>query len=307
MKVIILCQKSEFNQASVDEISKYVPVTWLNNDKLTFPNIKPLVSDDEEKLIAISPVPFDWVIPNEIYSIPKLQYLCLPTTSYEFIDTNICQKAGITITNVPYYSTEAVAEYSVFLMMSLLKRLPQQIRSGFKYEFTNDNLMDELVGKKVGIVGLGHIGQRIAEITKSLGMEVYYWSLTTRDDRFQYLDLEKLISSVEIVFPTVIADKNTKGLLNKELLSKTGDHTYFISLIGEEVWDKNYLITRANNNKLAGLAFESDKVKTTDFTSNIFVTAPLAWYTKQSLENDIKIWKETIISCVQGKPINRVV
>ena len=71
-------------------------------------------------------------------------------------------------------------------------------------------------------------------------------------------------------------------------------------------FEKEYLINKVEEGKLTGLAFESEKPKMGSYKGNILITAPLAWYTKESLVRNIDLWTDTIISCLRGKPLNLV-
>lgn len=306
MKVILICTKKEFDQKRIRQIEKHAPVKWIDDEKVNLLEVTDLF-DNEEKILALSPVSLSWKIPKDIYKkLRNVRHICLVTTAYDFIDLDQCKALGIQVTNVPYYSTNAVAEYAVYMMMSLLKKFPIQFKSDFKYEFTDEVLMEELKSKTVGIVGLGHIGSRTAEITTGLGMKTYYWSRNKKKTEIPYKNLEELIETSDIVFPTIAVNEETANFFNKDLLSKLKPTSYFISMIDEKAWDKQYLLDRASENKLAGLAFESDKKKMIDFNGNVFVTARLAWYTDQSLENNIQIWVDNIISVIEGNPKNVV-
>ena len=306
MKVIIISQKNEFSQNHIDKIRKYAEVVWIDKDETDLMKVRELF-DPEEKIVALSPVPLGWKIDPGFYNkLQNLKAVCLATTAYDYLNVSVLREQRIIVTNVPYYSTNAVAEYAFFMFMALLKKFPQQLKSGFKYEFSDMNLMDEFDGKTVGIIGLGNVGSKIAYMVKELGFKIIYWSRDKKNNEFRFVSLNEVISQSDVVFPTFISSKESKDLLKKEILINLKDSAYFINIIGEEICDTDYLLARAENNNLTGLAFESGKRKMEDYTGNIFITAPLAWYTKQSLKRNIDIWTDTIISCVKCTPINSV-
>ena len=94
--------------------------------------------------------------------------------------------------------------------------------------------------------------------------------------------------------------------MNKYVLEKIQLSAYVIGLIDSKVWDQKYLIERIKKGTLQGLAFESEIQNIHQFEGNILVLPPFAWYSKQSLENNIAIWTHTIISCLKDKPQNLV-
>lgn len=306
MKVIIVSQKNEFDQEHLKHIEIVGEVVWIDVDQADLSKLG-VLADDQEKILAISPVPFNWSISAGLYDLlNNVKAICLPTTAYDFLDLKTLKQKGIFVTNAPYYSTMAVAEYAWFMFLALLKRLPAQLRGGFEYGFKDDNLMDELAGKTVGIVGLGHIGQAIAQMATQAGLEVRYWSREKKTTEWESQTLDKILAESDVIFPTFVLNEETKKLLGKSELEKVKESAYVVNIVGEEACDTQYLIERVSQGKLAGLAFESSKVKMSELSGNVFITAPQAWYTRQSLKRNIDLWTQTIVSCVEDKPINRV-
>lgn len=307
MKVYLISQPEEFDLNHIKMLEKYCDVEWIKCKKFLNRDFRD-ISSFEDKIIALSPVPFDWNIPDEFYPFfTSVRYLCLATTSYDYINVKALRKKQVVITNVPYYSTNAVAEYAIWMMFCILKKLPVQIRTNFKYQFTRENLMSELTGKKVGIIGLGHIGERIANLLSGIGMDINYWSPSKKQNKYKYLELKELLKISDIVFPAFELNAQSKKLLTLDNLKLLGKNSYFVNIVGEEVCDTKYLIKRAESGELGGLAFESQQYnKPASIKGNVFVTSPMAWYTKESLKNNMDIWANTIISCVKGKPVNVV-
>ena len=306
MKVIIVSQKNEFDQEHLKHIEEVAEVVWIDVDQADLSKLG-VLADDQEKILAISPVPFNWSISAGLYDLlNNVKAICLPTTAYDFLDLKTLKQKGIFVTNAPYYSTMAVAEYAWFMFLALLKRFPAQLRAGFEYGFKDDNLMDELAGKTVGIVGLGHIGQAIARIATQAGLDVRYRSREKKTTEWESQTLDKILAESDVIFPTFVLNEETKKLLGKSELEKVKESAYVVNIVGEEACDTQYLIERVSQGKLAGLAFESSKVKMSELSGNVFITAPQAWYTRQSLKRNIDLWTQTIVSCVEDKPINRV-
>lgn len=306
IKVILICQENEFDKLHIKKINKYAEVIWVNNEKtdlLALPNL----SDNDQKILAISPVPLDWQIPSYVYqNLNNVKAICLATTGFDFVDLTKTNDLNITVTNVPYYSTNAVAEYALFMLFSLLKKVPYQIKSNFKSEFTDYNIMDQLNNKVVGIIGLGHIGEKIANLLNNLDLKIIYWSKNSRNSKYKYVTLVKLLKTSDIVFPTFSLNDQSQKILTKKNLSLMKKSAYLVNIVGENAIDTQFLINQTENKKLQGLAFESETIKMKDYKENVFITAPMAWYTRQSLANNIDIWTDTIISCIKHKPINIV-
>jgi D-3-phosphoglycerate dehydrogenase / 2-oxoglutarate reductase len=133
------------------------------------------------------------------------------------------------VTNLRGFSTNAVAEQALSIAFSLARRLPLVIRDGWKTDFEKYRGV-ELSDKKAGIIGLGRIGTRIAEMAQAFGMETLYWSRSTRDERFAYLELVDLIRESDVLFYTLAKNDETLHLLSPELLAYLKKTVLFVSI-----------------------------------------------------------------------------
>ena len=235
----------------------------------------------------------------------NLKAVCLPTTSYSWVDGVHLKTKGISLTNVPHYSTESVAEYAVWMMIALAKKIPLILKNNWKLDYST-HLGSEVKGKTVGIVGLGSIGRRIGEMVKALGMNVLYWSRSARDDQFQYAELDEVLEKSDFIFPTLAKSEGTKNLLDAKRISEIKNGAHVVSITGDELFDLPAVLDAIKTDKLGGVAFESEKEEMGNYTGNVLVTPPIAWYTKEALNEDMRIWVDSIISCIQNKPINVV-
>ena len=209
------------------------------------------------------------------------------------------------MTNTPNYSTESVAEYAIWMMLSLVRKLPK-IFSGKMNLLSTHSLQEETKGKVMGVIGLGNIGNRIAEYGDRLGMKVIYFSKSDKDTFFERMTLKKLLKASDFIFPCYEINKNTKKLLDSNLLGLLKETAYFISILGDSGFDCNYLKKRVAKGKLAGLAFESESQWKKKRKSNIFTPPPVAWYTKESQKRCYDSLTETVISVCRGTAINQV-
>lgn len=308
MNIIIINQKDHFSSENIKRLGKLGRVTFIETtnyeDRSVFKN-------DEEKIIAVGPELVSWKFPNEfIEKVKNLKAVCIPTTGFAWIDGKFLRNKNIDLLNVPKYSTESVAEYAISLMLNLVKKLPLVIKNNWKIDYKKHRGW-EIKGKTMGIIGLGSIGTRIAELGKAMGMNVVYWSRKSRDKRFEYKDLKDLLKVSDFVFPTLARNEETEKILDSKMLDLMKECSFIVSITGNDLFDSDYAIKLVDKGKLSGLAFESDKytinkLKFNDFKGNILVTPPIAWFTKEAVENDFRIWVENIESVAKGKPQNVV-
>jgi lactate dehydrogenase-like 2-hydroxyacid dehydrogenase len=308
MNIIIVNPKSDFTYEDINRMEKIGKLTFIETSKY---QDHPVFKSNEEKVLATGPELIDWKLPNKfIETVKNIKAICIPTTSFAWVDGAFLRSKNIDLLNAPKYSTESVAEYAISLMLNLAKKLPLIIKNGWKLD-TSLHRGWEIKGKTMGIIGLGSIGTRIAEMGKAMGMHVIYWSRTARDNSFSYQELKDLMKQSDFIFPTLARNKDTVKIITKDLLNIMKKGSFLVSITGNDLFDVDYATELVNKGKLSGLAFESDKytinnIKFNDFRGNILVTPPIAWYTQESFINDMKLWTENIISAVKGKPQNVV-
>lgn len=304
MKIIIIDSKTGFTKKHLKKLQPLGELVFIKEKDKVFDN--PVFSSADEKVIAVSPSIVDWKIPNSfIDRVVNLKAVCLPTTSFSWLDGEYLRKKNIVLTNVPQYSTNSVAEYAISLMFNVVKKLPLVIKNDWSLDYDKHQGF-EVKNKTMGIVGLGSIGTRIAELGKGLDLNVIYWSRESRDKRFEYKELDELLKKADFVFPALARNEDTDNIFDKEKIGLMKNNAYIISITDDELFDFEFAQEQVNKGKLAGVALEQKEKTVNDFQGNIWVTPPIAWFTKEAHEEDLRIWAECIKSVVKGNPINVV-
>lgn len=317
MKILVLKYKKDFTSAQIRKLNALGSIFLEDIGKeISIKDIQIQANEykDEEIILAVQPVSFlkdTWEgLPlKELEKIKNLKAICLATTSYSWIDSVKLRNLGVSVSNNPGKSTNAVAEYNMYLLFSLLKRIALINKNSWSNNPLSDFLGYEAKGMKAGIVGLGSIGLRTAELCDGLGMEVTFWNRSVRKNKYSQVEIDSLLTNSDVIFVTVAAAGEMEGFLNKEKISLMKPDSYFISTTHHTVYDKDFLIKQTENNKLAGFAFETEKPeeeKMENYKGNIFVSPEIAFYTKQTLENESRILFDTMMSYLENKPINIV-
>jgi lactate dehydrogenase-like 2-hydroxyacid dehydrogenase len=166
------------------------------------------------------------VISKEIMlQLPHLKLICVAATGLNNIDIEAAEKLNIQVKNVAGYSTESVAQLTFAMLLYLVNRIQYYdayVKSGAYPKsdiFTHFGpAFWELNGKRLGIIGLGNIGRRVAQIAHSFGMEVVFYSTTGRNNNINYkrFDLETLLSTSDVVTIHAPMTDQTRGLINYE-------------------------------------------------------------------------------------------
>ncbi|MEG0872596.1 MAG: 2-hydroxyacid dehydrogenase [Clostridia bacterium] len=307
MKIYITYTKNSFSKEQLEELEKIGEVIFLED---TFVLDKaPYLNNDDEKILVVDPDWYSWNINAEHLSkIKNIKGICLATTAFDWIDLEYCKEKNITVTNIPKYSTDSVAEYAIFLMMCLAKKFPIQLKKDYKMEYSIPMLTTEIRNKTVGIIGLGTIGSKVAEMCNSLGMNVIYWNRTEKNNNYKKVDLDTIFTTADYIIPTFATNNETKKIITDGLINKMNGNA-LINVINnpEEVCNHQLLVRLAEEEKIS-YAFEiyDDGKKVYDYKGNIMATAPYAFYTKEAIERLVEIWCQNAISIIKNIPQNIV-
>ncbi|MBU2052235.1 hypothetical protein KKH13_03485, partial [Patescibacteria group bacterium] len=116
--------------------------------------------------------------PEIITQASKLRYIGMLGTGVGGVDLKLAKKKKITVCNINDYATEGVAEFTFGTIIDYIRELERAKQQAKKADYSEATFFTgtEIKGKKFGIIGLGHIGARVAEIAKTLGAIVFYWS-----------------------------------------------------------------------------------------------------------------------------------
>jgi len=306
MKIIIIKPEHEFTKEDQKRLKNINAVFY--NKKIDVADIPELYNNDEEKILAVQPrfIKDEWNgLPMEkLKSIKNLKSICLASTAFGWVDIDKLKTMNIKVSNCPGKATNAVAEGAYFSMNALLRKIPLLIQNNWN---DNRNLITghEAINLKIGIVGMGRIGSRFAQICSSFGLEVIYWNRTNRKSKYKNVSLEELFKLSDVIFLSFATDESTKGFIDNNWIDLMKKDALLVSCIDTNIFDLNYIIKKVKSKKLGGLAFESNDYKTVDFKGNIWVVPDSYYYrTRQTLENESNILTETIISAYNNKQIN---
>lgn len=170
------------------------------------------------------------ILDREILNaLPELRLICISATGINNVDIECASEKGIRVMNVQAYSTESVAQHSFSMLLHLINNLNYHdnfVKSGAYYRsgmFTHFGTpFWELNGKRLGIIGLGTIGLRVAQIAQGFGMEVVFYSTTGKNNNinFKRFDLETLLSTSDVVSIHAPLSDQTRSLINYEMIKK---------------------------------------------------------------------------------------
>jgi len=307
MQIVILKPKNQFRKEDLKRLGELD--VHFYEERVKLEEIKELFNDNE-KLLAVQPLFIEGIFESlpieKLKEIKNLKALCLATTAFGWIDGKWLRKNNIILANCPGKATNAVAEGAYFSMTALLRKIPLLIQNGWKADYSY-MVGEEALDLKVGIIGLGRIGERFAQICSRNGLGVSYWNRTKKKSIYKADSIKNIFKKSDVVYLSFATDKSLEGFINNRLIDSMKKSAMLISCIDNFVYDREYIIKKVQKGELFGCAFEAEDVKTKSLKGNIFVL-PDSYYfsTRQTRENESKILTETIMGVVNGKPVNVV-
>ncbi len=240
-------------------------------------------------IVVLSNIPYR---KDVIEKCPALKKICVAFTGVDHIDLAYCAERGIEVKNCAGYSTVAVADLAFGLVLSLARNIPACDRA-CRDGKTKDGLVGfELAGKKFGIVGLGAIGSRVADIAHAFGCEVFAYTRTPKTHpNVTLVDKETLFRTCDIVSLHTPLNDSTRGLVGEKELSWMKPTAYLINTARGGVVDTPALVDVLRNHRIAGAGidvFDMEPPIPSDYQlnklPNVVVTPHVAFATKQAFE-----------------------
>ena len=216
-----------------------------------------------ERIEAADGVLLGWPLPSGVLSnCPNVQVVSFTGTGVtDAVDLEEAHKRGITVTNVTGYGDNAVAEHTVALLLSLVRDIPALDRSVRDGLWLSGEPALELQGCRLGLVGFGGIGSRVAAIAKALGMEVVAWTRRPDPARAEahgitFVPLEELIQTSDVVSVHVALTGETHRLIDGEMLAMLKPGAVLINTARGDVLDEEAVVAALLDGRLAGAALD---------------------------------------------------
>lgn len=260
---------------------------------------------------------------DTLSKLSNLKYIALESTGYNVVDCEYAKEMGVPVSNIPAYSTNAVAQLTFSLILEITNAVgihSESVRNGdwancpdFCYWKTP---LTELCGKTLGIVGFGQIGQAVADIAEAFKMNIVAVSGHETDQshrkNFSWVDMDTLAKLSDIIsFHCPLTEKTT-GLVNEEFISKCKDGAIIINTSRGPVVDDQALANALNCGKLRGagldvLTVEPPKADNPLLSAkNCFITPHIAWAGFETRERLMNILEENVKAHLNGNPQNVV-
>ena len=254
--------------------------------------------------------------------LPRLKYIGVLATGYNVVDIEAARERDIIVTNVPAYSTESVAQTVFAHLLTVTNRTEhyaQQNRQGRWAENRDfcywDTELTELAGKTMGIVGLGHIGRRVAEIALAFGMQVKAMTSKKAEELpagIQKAELQSLLASADVVSLHCPLTEGTRHLIHRETLRLMKPSAILINTGRGPLVDDEALAEALNEGRLRAYCADvvTEEPPKTDHpllhAPNAFITPHIAWATVEARKRLLQTAIGNVEAFVNGHPVNVV-
>ncbi|XCF07831.1 D-2-hydroxyacid dehydrogenase [Tamlana crocina] len=274
----------------------------------------------DSKIIFTNKTPINRSV---IDSCPNLEYIGVLATGFNIIDTEYAKRKKITVTNVPDYSSTAVAQFTLALLLEMCHHIGEHnnaVKNGDwisskDFSFWNYPLI-ELAGKTMGIIGFGKIGKATAKLALAFGLKIKVYNRTVysefENDHLKFVSLEELLNTSDIISLHCPLTPETENLINQSSIKKMKDGTMLINTSRGPLINENDLVEALNNRKLSAAALDvisSEPMKENNpllKARNCIITPHIAWAPKEARTRLMQTTIENLAAYIEGNPKNVV-
>lgn len=274
----------------------------------------------DAQLVLTSKVP---ITDRVMEQCPNMKYIGVTATGYNIIDVEAAARRGVTVTNVPGYGTETVAEFVFALLLHLTRQVSvfaDSVQQGdwcrcedFCYFPANQV---SLSGKKMGIIGFGQIGRKTAEIAQAFGMKTLvftgYPDKTIESEKLRFVTLEELLKQSDVVSLHCPLTEDRTHMMNEEAFRMMKPEAYLINTSRGALVEEEALAKALREGWIKGAAvdvIEQEPMREDCPLRGVpgcVIVPHVAWATKECRELLIQILGDNIREYLNGTPIHVV-
>ena len=240
-------------------------------------------------------------------------------TGYNNIDLDAARAKGITVCNIPAYSTERVAHTVIMMLLNFSSTMQQQIgmlAKGDRSNFTKYLQVShtEVNGKTLGVVGAGHIGMEVIKVAKALGMNVLVHTRTPKadGDGIRYVSLDELLEHSDYITLHCPLDEQTKHMINKDTIAKMKSSAVIINTGRGALINEADLCEALVAKRIGGAGLDVQEVEPPVEDSplytldNVIITPHMGWKGLETRQRLVGIIRDNVQAFLKGEPINVV-
>ena len=249
----------------------------------------------------------------------SVKLICEAGTGYNNLDLEAARRKGITVCNIPAYSSQRVAHTAIMMLLNLSSSMQKQLRMlALKNHgnFTKNLQVShvEVNNKVLGIIGAGNIGREVIKIARALDMEILVYTRTPKQDSdgIRYVDLETLLKNSDYVSLHCPLTPQTKHLINRKTLELMKPTAFLINASRGALINEAELIEALKEGVIAGAGLDVQEVEPPAFDSplydmdNVILTPHMGWKGLETRKRLLSILEGNVKAYFEGAPINVV-
>ena len=240
-------------------------------------------------------------------------------TGYNNINLDAAKERGITVCNIPAYSTERVAHTVIMMILNFASTMQKQIgmlAKGDRSNFTQHLQVShtEVNGKTLGVVGAGHIGMEVIKVAKALGMNILVHTRTPKadGDGIRYVSLDELLENSDYITLHCPLNDQTKHIINKEAIGKMKSSAVIVNTGRGPLINEADLCEALAAKRIAGAGLDVQEVEPPAEDSplytldNVIITPHMGWKGLETRQRLVGIIRDNVQAFFKGEPINVV-
>lgn len=252
-----------------------------------------------------------------IYEADRLRVVGRHGVGFENIDLKAASERGVIVTYTPHANADAVADHTLALVLSLLRKIPEANASMKAGRWEGGRFIGlELSSKTLGVIGLGEIGRRVAKRARGFDMKVIYYDLFRKVDLekelgLTYTPLNLLLSEADVVSIHIPSTAETRGMIGGRELSLMKKGAFLINTARGSIVDEDALIRALKEGRIAGAALDVFDKEPPDPDSpllkldNVILTPHIAGYTIEAIRRmDLAVASDVVKVLKGEKPMN---
>lgn len=253
---------------------------------------------------------------EDIDSAPNLKYIGILATAYGKVDTNYAKKKGIVVCNLPGYSTESVAEFVLAVILEQIRGLETGKRRGRSGNVSEAGISAlEIKNKAFGIIGLGSIGTRVAQLALGFNADVSYWSKNRKKEiekkGIKYELLDSLISKADFLSLHLAQTPETEKIMNQKMFKLIKKGAIIVNTAPMDLVDIDSLIERLKKKDITFILDHSDEMSEANLKKlskfdNCIIYPPIAYITPEAALNKQEMFTSNLENFAKGNPVNIV-
>jgi lactate dehydrogenase-like 2-hydroxyacid dehydrogenase len=246
-----------------------------------------------------------------IERLPNLSLIACFTAGYDGIDVEWCRARGLPVTHAPGVNHEDVADHAIGLILAARRRIAEgdrTVRAG-EWSLSSRSITTSLGGQRLGIVGLGHIGEAVARRAEVMRMDVRWWGPREKDAAWPRADsLIDLARHSDVLVVACRADESNRGLISAEVIEALGPSGLLVNVARGQLVDEEALIAALRDGRLGGAALDVFAEEPTDAARwadvpNTVLTPHTGGATTEAVQGMLMLLLQNLAAHFAGEPL----